>query len=58
MCHKAPYIKNWYEHKPQKVAETENPTVLWDFSIRTDRAILANKPDIIIKDQKDKEHAN
>ena len=56
--YKAPYTKNWYEHKPQKVAETESPTILWDFSIHTDRAILASKSDIIIKDQKDKEYAN
>ena len=26
--YKAPYTKNWYEHKPHKVAETESPTIL------------------------------
>ena len=44
------YAKNWYKYKPQKVAEAECATVLWDFSIHTD----ANKPDITIKDHKQK----
>ena len=48
----APYAKNWYEHKPQKVVEAESATILWDFSIHRDRTIQANKPDITIKDQK------
>ena len=51
----APYARNWYnKHKPQKVVETESATILWDFSIHTDRKIQANKPDIIIKDHKEK----
>ena len=37
----APCAKNWYEHKPQKVVETESATVSWDFSIHTDRTIQA-----------------
>ena len=52
--YKAPYAKNWYEHKPQKVVESESVTILWDFSIHTDRAIQANIPDITIKDYKEK----
>ena len=32
----APYAKNWYEYKPQKVLETESATILWDFRILTD----------------------
>ena len=50
----APYVKNWYKHKPQKVLKTESATVLWDFSIHTDRTIQVNKPDITIKDHKEK----
>ena len=29
-------------------------TILWDFSIRTDRTMQANRPDIVIKDKQDK----
>lgn len=41
---------NWYEHKPSPVTEGNNVTILWDFPVRTDRTIQANRPDIIIKD--------
>ena len=56
MCqhYNAPYAKNWYEQKPQKVVETESGTILWDFPIHTDRTIQANKPDISIKNHKEK----
>ena len=50
----APYAKNWYKHNSQKVAETESTTILWNFSIRTDETIQVNKPDITIKDHKEK----
>ena len=39
----APYTKNWYEHKPQKVVEIESATILWNFFIHTDRTIQSNK---------------
>ena len=29
----APYAKNWCEHKPKKVIETESTTILWDLPI-------------------------
>ena len=29
-------------------------TILWDFSIKTDRTMQANRPDIVIKDKQDK----
>ena len=33
-----PYVKNWYEHKPQKLVEREGVTVLRDFLfIHTDQ---------------------
>ena len=44
----------WYKHKTPPVVEGENITILWDFSIHTDRSIQANRPDIVIKDHKNK----
>ena len=44
----APYAKNWYKHKPQKVPETEKATILWNFPIHTHRAIQVNKLDITV----------
>ena len=44
----------WYEHQPDPVTEGKDVTVLWDFTIHTDRTIKANRPDIIIKDHKEK----
>ncbi|XP_063585357.1 uncharacterized protein LOC134762740 [Penaeus indicus] len=46
--------EHWYEHKPEPVVEGENATLLWDFSIHTDRTIQTNRPNIIIKDFKEK----
>ena len=44
----AQHAGNWYEHQPEAVTETV--TILWDYSIQTDRKIKANKPDITVKD--------
>lgn len=44
--------KNWYEHKPERVAENDDVTVLWDSQIHTDRHIPSNKPDIVIREKK------
>ena len=46
--------EHWYKHKPQPVVEGDNITLLWDFTIRTDRTIQANQPDTIVKDFKEK----
>ena len=35
----------WYEHKPLPVVDTPKVTILWDFPIRTDRTIQANRPE-------------
>ena len=32
--------------------ENNEVVILWDFSIQTDRKILANRPDIVIQDKK------
>ena len=46
------HAENWYE-QPEAVTETDNVTILWDYSIETDRKIKANKPDITVKDKRD-----
>ena len=49
-----PVTDQWYKHTPADVVENESTTVLWDFSIHTDREIRANRPDIIVKDKTNK----
>jgi hypothetical protein len=46
--------ENWYFHIPKLVCQHEDITVLWNQGIQTDREVLANRPDIIIKNMKDK----
>ena len=41
-----PHEENWWQHKPPKVIENKNATILWDFDIHTDRTVQANTPDI------------
>ena len=54
----APYAKNWYKHKQQKVVETESATVLRDFPFHTGGRIQENKPYTAIKDHKEKNMQN
>ena len=42
----------WYEHEPATVTENDEATILWDMQMRTESEVAANKPDIVIKDQK------
>ena len=42
-----------YEHEPRTVTEND-VTILWDIPIHTDRTIPANRPDIVLKNKKDK----
>ena len=42
------------EHQPKTVTSNENATILWDMQISTDRDIKANRPDIVVKDHKEK----
>ena len=44
----------WYDHKPERVIENEIATILWDMQVHNDRTMNANKPDIIIKDKREK----
>jgi hypothetical protein len=46
--------ENWYSHIPEPVCQHEDITVLWNQGIQTDREILANRTDVIIKNMKDK----
>ena len=43
---------NW---KPEKVVESENSKILWDFTIQCDRKIEAGRPDIVFIDKKERE---
>jgi hypothetical protein len=46
--------ENWYSHIPKPVCQHEDITVLWNQGIQTDREVLAYRPDITIKNMKDK----
>jgi hypothetical protein len=46
--------ENWYSHIPVPVCQHEDITVLWNQGVQTDMEVLANRPDIIIKNKKDK----
>ena len=42
-----------YEHEPAAVTE-KTATILWDMPIQTDKEIKANRPDIAVKDKKER----
>ena len=44
----------WYEHEPESVLQNEDYKILWDFSIQTDHAIEARRPDFVVVDKKDR----
>ena len=46
--------QQWYIHKPEKVFESENCKILWDFTIHTDKTLEHNRPDITVIDKKSK----
>ena len=46
--------ERWYEHEPKTVIENDSVTILWEMSLHTDRTIAANRPDIVLKNKKDK----
>lgn len=48
-----PVPEEWYQ-LPESVVENERVKVLWDFSIQTDKQVIANKPDIVIRDKETK----
>ena len=42
----------------QLSAEANNVTILWDYRTQADRKIEANKPDITVKDKREKKLKN
>ena len=46
--------ERWYEHDPKTITEKDSVTILWDMPIHTDKTIAANRPDIVLKNKKDK----
>jgi len=44
----------WYTHVLKPVHEDGDVTVLWNQAVHTDREVTANRPDIIIKNKKEK----
>jgi hypothetical protein len=46
--------ENWYSHIPKSVCQHEDISEVWNQGIQSDRDVLANRPDIIIKCKKDK----
>ena len=46
--------ERWYEHEPKTVTWNDSVTILWDMPIHTDRTIAAKRPDIVLKNKKDK----
>jgi hypothetical protein len=46
--------ENLYSHIPKPVCQHEDVTLLWNQGVQTNREVLANRPDIIIKNKKDK----
>jgi hypothetical protein len=45
---------NWFPHIPKSVNEHDDITVLWNQEVQTDREVLANRPDKIVKNKKDR----
>ena len=43
-------IEKWYDHVPEKVAETDQVQILWDFNIQTDYVIEHRRPDVVVLD--------
>ena len=46
--------ERWYGHEHITVTRKDSITILWDMSIHTDRTITANRPDIVLKNKKEK----
>ena len=46
--------EQWYEHEPKAVTKNDSITFQWDMPIHTDRTMAANRPDIVLKNKKDK----
>ena len=47
-------VENWWEHQPKPSMEHEDYKLLYDFNIRTDKAISAWKPDMVVVDKNER----
>ena len=56
LCEKWGFEKSdhWYTHKPEKVLESEECKILWDFPIQADKRLEHNRPDITVIEKKTK----
>jgi hypothetical protein len=45
----------WCTHLPKPVCKEGDGTVLWNQALRTNREATANRPDIMIKNKKEKQ---
>ena len=43
-----------YDHEPTTGTESDEVTILWDMPILTNREINANRPDIVVKDKRER----
>ena len=43
-----------YELEPATVTENQTVTIVWDMPIQTDKEIKANRPNIVVKDKKER----
>ena len=50
-----PHADSWYKHLAEKVIDTPQVKILWDFNIQTDRVLEARRPGIIVKDKENQE---
>jgi len=44
----------FYKHIPERFINVNGTTIMWDVSVITDRTVLANRPDIVLCDKRDK----
>ena len=42
------FSDKWYQHRIDKVLESEKVKILWDFDMQTDRVIEHRRPDILL----------
>lgn len=42
-------VEKWYEHQPERVMESDEVKLLWNFMIQCDHIIIEHrKPDIVV----------
>ena len=44
----------WYDQEPLPIVDTPKVIILWDFPIKTERTMQANRPDLVIKHKQNK----